>query len=233
VRAQREPPLRQVLGPGQAAAGELLDLPDPVTEGLLVHMQGSGGQLPGPVAVEHGAQRRHVVAAMLSIVREQRPEYLRHQHPGLGRGPGQQQRGLVPVPDQRPAFRLGSAQRPPRFLRRLRHAGDRPDPGAAAGRPGRRSARLGRRPADVGGRQPVRQQTVRQQQVEQLVPAEQQVRSAAPVQPAVQPQRGTRRPCAEQAKHAGGQVESRLGQPRPGQPLVDRPVEQLAEQLGA
>jgi hypothetical protein len=44
--AQREPPFGQVLGPGQAAPGELLDLADAVAQGLLVDVQFGGGQLP-------------------------------------------------------------------------------------------------------------------------------------------------------------------------------------------
>src|SRR5580704_833005 len=39
VGSQREPPFGQVLGPGQAAPGELLDLPDAVAQRLLVDVQ--------------------------------------------------------------------------------------------------------------------------------------------------------------------------------------------------
>jgi hypothetical protein len=44
--SQREPPFGQVLGSGQAAPGELLDLLDTVAQGLLVDVQFRGGQPP-------------------------------------------------------------------------------------------------------------------------------------------------------------------------------------------
>jgi hypothetical protein len=43
--SQCEPPFGQVLGPGRAAPGELLDLPDAVTQRLLADVQFRGGRL--------------------------------------------------------------------------------------------------------------------------------------------------------------------------------------------
>src|SRR5580693_7683164 len=55
--SQREPPFGQVLGPGQAAPGELLDLPDAVAQRLLVDVQFRGGQLSRPVVLQYDPQR--------------------------------------------------------------------------------------------------------------------------------------------------------------------------------
>jgi hypothetical protein len=59
-----------VLGPGQAAPGELLDLPDAVAERLLVDVQFRGGQLPGPVVPQYDPERIDVGGAVLGVVGE-------------------------------------------------------------------------------------------------------------------------------------------------------------------
>jgi hypothetical protein len=46
MRSEREPPLGQMVGSGQPAAGELFDFPDAVAQRLLVDMPLRGGQLP-------------------------------------------------------------------------------------------------------------------------------------------------------------------------------------------
>ena len=46
VSAKGEPPLGQVLASRQPAAGDLLDLPDPVAQGLLVDVELRSGRLP-------------------------------------------------------------------------------------------------------------------------------------------------------------------------------------------
>src|SRR5215218_4425013 len=72
--AQGEPELDAVAGGAEVAAGELLDLADPVAQRVAVAVQAPGGGLPLPVALDEGLERAHELAAVVALAVRDRPE---------------------------------------------------------------------------------------------------------------------------------------------------------------
>ncbi|HZR52264.1 MAG TPA: hypothetical protein VFB06_22475 [Streptosporangiaceae bacterium] len=65
--AQRQPPFGDVAARGDSPPGELLDLADPVAEGLLVDVQFGRGVPPGAVDPQDDPQGVDVVGALFGV----------------------------------------------------------------------------------------------------------------------------------------------------------------------
>src|SRR5947209_13978905 len=65
--AQRKPELDSVSRTGQVASGELLDPPDPVSQGVAVAIQPPRRPLPLPVLLDEGLERTHQLAPVLPL----------------------------------------------------------------------------------------------------------------------------------------------------------------------
>src|SRR6185436_10489112 len=83
--AQGEPELDAVAGRSEVAAGELLDLADPVAERVAVAVQAPGGGLALPVALDGGLERAHELAAVVALTVLDRAEQRLAEEPqGVG-----------------------------------------------------------------------------------------------------------------------------------------------------
>src|SRR6185295_15641844 len=65
--AQREPEFDAVARGAQVAAGELLDLADPVAQRVAVAVEPARGRLPLAVALDEGLERAHELAAVVAL----------------------------------------------------------------------------------------------------------------------------------------------------------------------
>ena len=213
-----------MLGLRQSATGELLDLPQPVAQGLLVNMQVGGGQLPRPVAGQHDPERVQVARAVLGILGDQGTEDPRHQGLGLGRAPRQQQRSLVTVPDDCLVLRLGGAQRPSGLLRRVGQTACRGDAVAAADRAGWLSC--GRDEVDL-------HRSLGQHHMQQAIQGQQQMGNPRSRELAVQADALAAGVRPGDGEHAGGQVQPDVRDLQLGDPRIDPAVKELAQQFRA
>jgi hypothetical protein len=188
-----------------------------------VDVQLGRGPLPRPVQAQHDPQRVHVVGAVLRVVAHQRAEDAGDQDPGLGRGARQQHGGLVAVTHYPAALSLCRAERPAGLLGGLGQPVGRPEAVARAQR-----ARLspGRDQQACVGR-------VRDHDVQRVITLQQQVRDAGPGQPAVQLGPGAVGAAAGGGEHAGGRVETVLGQLGLGDPGIDPAVQEPGQQVRA
>ena len=75
VRAQRQPQLQPVAGVGRAAAGQRLDLADPVAQRVPVDAERGGGVGPAAVGLDVGRERLDQRRAVAGVVGAQRAEH--------------------------------------------------------------------------------------------------------------------------------------------------------------
>src|SRR3954469_17853168 len=107
--AQGEPELDAVARGAEVAAGELLDLADPVAQRVAVAVEPPGSGLPLAVALDERLERAHQLAAVVALAVLDRAEQRLAEQPqrvGVLEGEQQLERGEVAVRrDQRLARR--------------------------------------------------------------------------------------------------------------------------------
>src|SRR5829696_8162326 len=153
--AQREPELDAVARGGEVAAGELLDLADPIAQRVAVAVEPPGGRLPLAVALDEGLERAHELAAVVALAVLDRPEQRLAEQPqrvgvlqrqqqleraevavGRQRAPvlGRTPRAVGPV--GRARAQLARLERAARLVVGLARTGDRDRAAGAGGGPG-------------------------------------------------------------------------------------------------